>query len=75
MVLAEKLKIKFKRAHEQPRLLVRWGFAWGRGAFSLRSALAAFDVHVLPWAALKEYFIHRKQYNDPEQTQTELNGT
>ena len=58
-----------------PRLLLRWGFAWGRGAFSLRSTLAAFDVHVLPWVAFKGYFIKRKQYNDPEQIQTELNGT
>ena len=56
-------------------MLLRWGFVWGRAAFSLRSALAAFDVHVLPWAAFKDYFIKSAQYNDTEQTQTELNGT
>ena len=59
-------------------MLLRWGFVWGRAAFSLRSALAAFDVHVLPWAALKDYFmifIYKKQYNDPEQTQTEPHET
>ena len=47
------------RTGSSPWMLLRWGFVWGRAAFCLRSALAAFDVHALPWAALRDYFIRR----------------
>ena len=48
------------RTGSSPWMLLRWGFVWGRAAFCLRSALAPFDVHALPWAELRDYFIKRQ---------------